>query len=108
MPADTFAEFVADQLEGMEGLEIKRMFGGQGLYLKKSFFGILFSGKLYFKTHPGTLPQYLDQGSKPFVYAKKGKKTIRLKNYYEVPVDILEDRKALKAWAREAVEGNHG
>lgn len=102
MKTDTFQEFVTDQLEGLEGLEIRRMFGGWGLYLKKSFFGILFSGKLYFKTGPETAGDYLAAKSKPFVYAKKGKKPIRLKNYYEVPVDILEDRKELKSWAMKA------
>lgn len=102
MSADTFSEFVADQLSGLDGLVIKRMFGGSGLYLNKIFFGILFGGKLYFKTNPETLPQYLAENSKPFVYSKKGKKTIRLKKYYEVPVDILEDSRALKAWARQA------
>ena len=99
---DSFSEFVADQLEGMEGLAIKRMFGGSGLYLKQNFFGILSQGKLYFKTNPETLPRYTTHNSKPFAYSKKGKKTIRLKNYYEVPVDVLEDGKALKAWALQA------
>ena len=102
MTKDSFREFVADQLEGLEGLAIKTMFGGSGLYLKQNFFGILFQGKLYFKTGPQTLPRYAAQNSKPFVYAKKGKKTIRLKSYYEVPVDILEDSKALKTWALQA------
>lgn len=102
MPADTFSEFVADQLEGLDGLKIKRMFGGAGLYLKAAFFGILSGGKLYFKTRPESLPRYLARNSRPFVYSKKGKKTIRLKNYYEVPVEILEDRGALKSWALEA------
>ena len=102
MLKDSFSEFVADQLEGLEGLEIKRMFGGLGLYLKRDFFGILFQGKLYFKTNPKTLPRYKAQNSKPFVYSKKGKKTIRLKKYYEVPVDVLEDGKTLKAWALQA------
>ncbi len=104
MPTDTFTDFVTDQLQGLEGLEIKHMFGGSGLYLKKIFFGILFSGKLYFKTHPQTIAKYRREKSKPFVYAKKGKKIIRLKNYYEVPVDILEDRAQLKTWALEAVK----
>ena len=102
MKTDTFSDFVADQLEGLDGLEIKRMFGGQGIYLKKIFFGILFRGKLYFKTNEETRPRYLKEKSKPFVYSKRGKKTIRLKNYYEVPVDILEDRKELQRWAAEA------
>ncbi len=104
MPVDTFSEFVADQLAGLDGLVIKKMFGGSGLYLNKKFFGILFSGKLYFKTGTGTLSRYLAENSKPFVYSKKGKKPVRLKDYYEVPVGILEDRKALKSWALEASE----
>ncbi len=102
MPGDSFAEFAANQLDGLEGLEIRRMFGGHGLYLKKEFFAILFNGKLYFKTNPETLPAYLTAASKPFTYRKKGKKTIKLKNYYEVPVEILEDSRRLKAWARLA------
>ncbi len=104
MTADTFSEFVADQLEGLEGLAIKHMFGGSGLYLKKNFFGILYKGKLYFKTRPETVSKYRTQSSEPFVYTKKGKKTIRLKNYYEVPVDILEDRDQLKSWALDAAK----
>lgn len=99
---DSFTEFVVDQLEGLEGLVCKRMFGGFGLYLKKNFFAILFQGKLYFKITPETVSRYRAKKSKPFVYAKKGKKTIRLKNYYEVPVAILEDRAKLKIWAFEA------
>ncbi len=99
MKTDSFAEFVADQLAGLEGVEIRRMFGGHGVYLKKVFFAILADGKLYFKTNPKTLPAFEKAGSKPFIYEKKGKKTIRLKNYYEVPVDILENRRKLHAWA---------
>ncbi len=99
---DSFSEFVSDQLKGLEGLEIKRMFGGFGLYLKKIFFAILVDGRLYFKTNPKTLQAFEKAGSKPFIYEKKGRKTIRLKNYYEVPVDILEDRKTLQLWAVQA------
>lgn len=102
MTTDTFAEFVADQLEGLEGLVIKPMFGGFGLYLKESFFGILSEGRLYFKTNPQTVSRYKAAKSKLFTYSKRGKKTIELKNYYEVPVSILEDRKKLKAWALES------
>ncbi len=99
---DSFTEFVADQLEGLEGLRIKKMFGGSGLYLKEAFFGILAQGKLYFKTHPETLSQYLALKSKPFEYSKSGKKIIRLRHYYEVPADILEDCGELKVWALQA------
>ena len=98
-PRDTFTEYVEDQLSGLKGLEIRRMFGGKGLYLEENFFAILFDGKIYFKTSPANLPDYLASGSKPLVYQKKGKKTVRLKNYYEVPPHVLEDRDTLEKWA---------
>ncbi len=105
MAADTFTEFVRDQLRTLEDLEFRSMFGGYGLYLKDRFFAILFKGKLYFKTCPESLLDYRDAGSKPFVYKKAGKKTVKLKNYYDVPVDVLENRRALEKWARRAAAG---
>ena len=65
---DSFAEFIEDQLSGLKGLEIRRMFGGKGLYLKSNFFAILYNGKIYFKTTPAEIPDYLAAGSKPFLY----------------------------------------
>ena len=104
MPVDTFSEFVADQLAGLDGLVIKKMFGGSGLYLNKKFFRILLSAKLYFNPRTGLLQRYLAEPSKTFVYSKKEEKPVRLKDYYEVPVGILENQKALKSWALEASE----
>ena len=100
---DTFTEFVRDQLTGLKGLEMKRMFGGYGLYLGPAFIGILFEGKLFFKTNQAPLPKYKRLESKPFEYQKKSKKVIRMKHYYQVPVEILEDSKRLKQWAMDCL-----
>ena len=88
-----------EQLAALPGLRCKRMFGGHGLYSGDVFFGIVFDGRLYFKTNPDTLPDYLAQNS--LVFAPSEKQV--LKNYREVPVDILEDGTSLTAWARKAV-----
>ncbi len=98
MSTDSFRDFVLEQLAAIPGLRCKRMFGGHGLYSGAAFFGILFDGRLYFRTHPDTLPDYLVQHSA--VFAPSEKQT--LKNYREVPADILEDRLELSAWARKA------
>ena len=105
--AESFEDFIADPLSGLEGVIFKRMFGGKGLYQDGIFLGILSGGKIYFKTDEKSRKTYLKAGSKPFTYqktdAKTGqKKTVSLKRYYEIPVDILEDRSTLKRWAREA------
>ena len=98
MSTDSFREFALEQLAALDGLRCKRMFGGHGLYSGEVFFGILFDGRLYFKTHPDTLPDYLAVQAAVFAPSEKQ----ILKNYREVPVEILEDAVQLTAWARKA------
>lgn len=98
MPANSFRDFILEQLATLDGLRCKRMFGGHGLYSGEQFFGIVYDGRLYFKTHPDTLPDYLSQHAA--VFAPSDKQI--LKNYREVPVDILEEAEQLRVWAKKA------
>lgn len=97
---DTFVEFVCDQLQGLDGVLYKSMFGGYGLYCGSMFFGIVFDGRLYFKTNDDTRPKYESWDSGPF--QPNAKQT--LKSYYEVPGDLLEEVSELLALAEEAVD----
>ncbi len=99
MENDSFREFVLDQLHLLERVSCKAMFGGFGLYQAGAFFGIIAEGRLYFKTNEATVAEYLERGMKPF--QPNSKQT--LKNYFEVPVEILEDEDQLADWARKAV-----
>lgn len=98
MKEDSFKEFVLDQLHDMGRVTCRAMFGGYGLYHGKNFFGLLFKGRLYFKTDVTTRNDYIEQGMNPF--RPNTKQT--LKNYYEVPVEILEDGDQLVEWAQKA------
>lgn len=93
-----FLSFVLDQLESLEGLCHRRMFGATGLYLGERFFGIADGGRLYFRTNDTTRPEYEALGMKAF--APRPDQT--LENYFEVPVDVLEDDARLCDWARRA------
>ena len=97
---DGFKDFVLDQLRELPGLTHRAMFGGYGLYQRETFFGIIHRGRLYFKTDPTTAPRYRDRGMKPF----KPTSAQTLKNYYEIPVEVLEDSDALTAWASQATQ----
>lgn len=99
MRPDGFKDFVSDQLSDLPGLTCRAMFGGYGLYQREKFFGIIHKGRLYFKVAPATVSLYKEQGMKPF--RPNAKQT--LKSFYEVPVDVLEDREQLTEWARQAV-----
>jgi len=100
MPTNSFRDFVLEQLAALDGLRSKRMFGGYGLYCSEQFFGIVFDGRLYFKTHPETLSEYMEYHAAVFAPSEKQV----LKNYREVPVDILEDNERLLLWARKAAQ----
>lgn len=95
---DGFKDFVLDQLADLRGLTCRAMFGGYGLRYRETFFGIIHNGRLYFKATSETANSYRAMGSKPFRVTK----TMTLKTYYEVPVDILEDVARLAEWAETA------
>jgi DNA transformation protein and related proteins len=97
---DNFVEFICDQLDAWEAVTYKPMFGGYGLYCGVIFFGIVYDGRLYFKTNDASRTKYEAWESAPF--QPNAKQT--LKSYYEVPVDILENREELSALAEEAVQ----
>jgi len=97
---DSFVEFVCDQLHELDAILYKAMFGGYGLYEGSVFFGIVFDGRLYFKTDEATRVRYIDWESGPF--QPNAKQT--LSSYYEVPADCVEDAAQLTELAREAID----
>jgi DNA transformation protein len=100
MRNNSFKDFVLEQLQGLEDVRCVPMFGGFGLYLGERFFGIIGEGKLYFKTNEKTREQYIEYGSGPFIASEKQ----ILKNYYEVPIDVLENPDILKEWILESTK----
>ncbi|MFC1704023.1 TfoX/Sxy family protein [Candidatus Omnitrophota bacterium] len=83
----------------MDAVSSRPMFGGLGLYQRETFFGIIFQDRLFFKTDESTRKDYEKCGMEPFRPNEKQ----TLKNYYEVPVDVFENREKLVGWAEKAI-----
>ena len=96
---ESFKDFILDQLQELDGVEARRMFGGHGLYQDITFFGIIHKGRLYFKIDKATVKEYRKRKMKPF----RPNATQTLKSYYQVPAEILEDVDELAAWAARAI-----
>ena len=94
----SFKDFVLDQLNALDSLVCKSMFGGYGLYREDLFFGIIYKSRLYFKTDAQTRVAYAERGMGPFRPSPRQ----TLPNYYEVPAEILENRRDLMIWAEAA------
>lgn len=100
MKKDSFKEFILDQLDGMPEVRCRAMFGGYGIYCGETFFGILSKGRLYFLTDSKSRSAYLEMGMGCF----RPNPRQTLKNYYEVPVELIEDSEQLVPWAKQAVQ----
>lgn len=97
---DSLVEYVCDQLAGIDAVLYKPMFGGYGLYSGSVFFGIVYDGRLYFKTDEATCARYLEWESAPFQPNAKQ----RLNSYYEVPGELIDNAGELSELANEAVD----
>ena len=96
-----FRAFVLEQLEqAARDIHARAMFGGVGIYAGDVFFALIANDILYFKVDDETRPNYIALGMKPFrPYGEDGEEM----KYFEVPVSVLEDADALRAWVADAV-----
>ena len=97
---DSFKDFVLDQLQELDDVEARRMFGGFALYQDETFSGIIHKERLYFKVDEMNAGVYRKRRMKPF--RPNAKQT--LKSYYQVPVEIIEDAEQLADWAKQAID----
>jgi len=98
--SDAFKQFVLDQLEDLGDVEPRTMFGCYGLYARGVFFAILAGDVLYLKVDDRTRSEYERAGSSPF---RPFPKRPASRNYYAVPVSVLESSDELTKWARGAI-----
>lgn len=95
---------LADRLEALGAVAVRRMFGGQGLFLDGRMFGLVAQGTPYFKVDDETRADFEQAGAEPFTYgrSKDELKPTQL-GYYEVPTTVLERDAELLEWAQRAV-----
>lgn len=99
--SDAYIRYAVDQLACFGPVMPRRMFGGAGVYHNGTMFALIAGDVLYFRVDDANRHDYEAMGSKPFrPYA--GKKAVM--PYYEVPVDVIENRDELAVWAHSAYE----
>jgi DNA transformation protein len=95
-----FLEYVLDQLSAWGGIEVKRMFGGAGLYRDGLMFALVARNSVFLKVDDTNRDKYVKLGSKqlrPF----ESKATVL--SFYELPVDVFEDSDEFVKWAKESL-----
>jgi|APFre7841882724_1041349.scaffolds.fasta_scaffold20583_2 DNA transformation protein len=97
-----FVEFVAGQMAFFDGLRIRPMFGGYGIYQDDCMFALISDDRLYFKADATTRAKFEARDLGPFSYAARGK-SVTLQ-YFEAPPDVFEEQEAMRTWVRMAYE----
>ncbi|MEC9345602.1 MAG: TfoX/Sxy family protein [Pseudomonadota bacterium] len=101
-----FRAFVAELLEPVGRVEIRRMFGGLGIFRDGLMFGLVADETLFLKADDLTRAEFEALGSKPFTYGRKDGRRASL-NYMELPETLYDEPDAVIAWARKAIDAAH-
>jgi DNA transformation protein len=98
---EEFKNFVLDQLHGIGEFETKHMFGGLALLSKGSAFAKIKHDKVWLKVDNTNLTDFESLGMSQYTY---GKDNSRKLNFYETPIDVIENRDKLKEWVKKSIE----
>lgn len=100
--SDADIQHVHDLLAGFGPVEIRRLFGGAGIYADGVMFGLVAGSHLYLRTDARTSAAFAAEGSEPFVARSAHRSTTM--PYWRVPERLLDDPDDLADWARTALD----
>ncbi len=98
--SEEYLNYVIDQFSEFGTVESKRMFGGIGFFKEGVMFGMIGKGVVRLRVDESSQANYESRGMEPL------RKNPNQKGmpYWEVPIDILEDKSQFAAWANKAFD----
>lgn len=98
-----FGEWVREHFHALGRLEIKRMFGGAGVYAAGVMFALLDDGVVWLKGDEALGEAFVDAGSRQFTYPTKDGRMMSM-GYWSLPEPALDDPDEAVAWARRSLD----
>ncbi len=83
-------------------VEIRRMFGGKGLFAGETMIGLVDGDRIFLKTDEETRRAFKAEGAKPFLFRSKRAGKRVLTSYFALPDRLYDDPDELALWARAA------
>lgn len=100
---DAFIELCIEMLSPLGPVRVRRMFGGQGLYVDDLFMAIIDDGQLFLKSDDVTRERFDAAGCLPFTFPNKDREPV-VTSYRRPPEEALESPPLMLPWARLAFE----
>ncbi|MGA7488789.1 MAG: TfoX/Sxy family protein [Xanthobacteraceae bacterium] len=83
-------------------VEVRRLFGGAGIFADGTMFALVSDGVIYLKTDAHNAPAFERERLAPFTYATKaGRRGVM--SYRRMPDRLYDDPDELAVWARDAL-----
>ncbi len=106
MAGDGFHDFVRELFAGLGPIQIKRMFGGAGVYAEGRMFALLADEVIYLKADDALKAALEAEGSGPFTWTPDSGPRAGVPvamSYWRMPDAALDEPDIAAAWARKAI-----
>ncbi|MBP0440875.1 TfoX/Sxy family protein [Tianweitania sediminis] len=95
-------EAIRELFAGLGEVEIRRLFGGKGIYHRGLIVGLDLFDEIMLKGDQEAAAVFEAAGAKRWVYpAKRSGKPVAMP-YWSVPAEVLDDEESLAGWTRMA------
>ncbi|HRP09416.1 MAG TPA: TfoX/Sxy family protein [Terricaulis sp.] len=106
MAGDSFHDFVRELFAGLGPIQVKRMFGGAGVYAQGRMFALLADDAIYLKADDALKRSLAEEGCGPFVWTPasgpRAGEHIDM-GYWRLPDAALDDPDLAADWGRKAL-----
>ena len=100
--SDELREHIRDLFAGVGPVEVRRMFGGAGVYLDDACFALLVDGTILMRADEALGADYAAAGSEQWVY-DGGRRGPVAMPYWRLPEAAADDPDEAAAWARRSL-----
>ena len=98
-----YLDHCRELLQGIGPVDIRRMFGGHGIYAGDVMFALIARDTLYLRIDDTVRDAFADAGSEPFVYDGKAAGRPVTMPYMTAPEEAMDDPAAMTPWAEQAL-----
>jgi DNA transformation protein len=95
-------DHLLDLFARMGEIQVRRMFGGYGVFRDGLMFALVSDEALYLKADPETRRFFEERGLPQFTYEKKGKRIGM--SYFLAPDEIFDDPREAAVWGERAIQ----
>lgn len=97
---------IRDMFSGLGSVDIKRMFGGKGIYHRGLIIALEADGDILLKADAISGPEFAAAGSRQWHYEGKSNGKPVAMPYWTVPEEAIDDLDRFAVWAGKAYEAS--